>query len=463
MNLINHIERSKRHHEAVTVNHKKAGLASRADAQAARTASQKALRRLGPFLALMFAISILDRANVGFAKEALKADVGIGDTAFAFGAGIFFVGYALFEIPSNLMLHRVGAKLWLSRIMVTWGISSALMMFIHSNISFYVLRFLVGVAEAGFSPGVVLYCTYWFTKQDRGKALGIYYMGLPAALVIGSAVSGALMGGMKGYLGLHNWQWMFLLEGLTASAVGVVAYFYLASKPRDASWLTSEERDALECQLALEERERPRASSQHLISVLTNRLVVVFVAIYFAIQVGAYGVIFYLPSHIATIMATEMNTRVGLIVAIPWSCAFVALRIITKVADAKGNHRQYAMILLVLAAFGMVASTQTSHLILTTIAFSLAAIGFVVVQPLFWTLPTAYLNGRAAAAGIALIGSIGNLGGFVAPTLKTVAERAFGSQNAGMLFLSAIALVGVFLLAWVKQDLGNSRVLSRSI
>jgi MFS family permease len=210
------------------------------------SAVRKARLRLVPFLALMFALSMLDRSNVGFVKQALQMDSNIGDAAFALGAGIFFIGYAVFEIPSNLMLHRVGARVWLSRIMVTWGLASAAMMFAHNETSFYVLRFILGVAEAGFSPGVILYSTYWFPARERGKALGIYYFGLPVALVLGSPLSGYLMEVMGGHLGLHNWQWMFLIEGLAASVVGIIAFFYLVSKPRQAKWLTSAEKNALE-------------------------------------------------------------------------------------------------------------------------------------------------------------------------------------------------------------------------
>ena len=423
---------------------------SESNIQDLELASGKALRRLGPFLALMFAISIADRTNVGFAKEALKVDIGIGDAAYALGAGVFFIGYAIFEIPSNLILHRVGAKVWLSRIMVTWGVASASMMFTHNEASFYILRFLVGITEAGFSPGVVLYCTYWFTSKDRGKALGIYYMGLPAALVVGSALSGALMQVMKGYLGLRNWQWMFLLEGLAACGVGVLTFFYLDSRPRNAKWLTQAERDILESELATEEKEKRGESPRSILSVLTDRFVIGFVAIYFAIQVGNYGVIFYLPSQMASILSSDINAKVGMIVAIPWLCAFVALPIITGLADAARAHRQYATILLSVAAFGLIASTQMSQLIPTILAFCLAAVGFVVVQPVFWTLPTSYLEGRAAASGIAFIGSLGNLGGFVGPTLKTAAEKISGHRSSGMLFLSGIALVGAVLLNRMK-------------
>lgn len=411
------------------------------------SATCKARLRLGPFLALMFAISILDRSNVSFAKQALSADAHVNDAAYALGAGIFFIGYALFEVPSNLILHRVGAKIWLSRIMITWGIASALMMLVHSALSFYVLRFIVGAAEAGFSPGVVLYCTYWFPAQERGKALGIYYMGLPAALMLGSGLSGTLMQVMEGYFGLHNWQWMFLLEGLFAVIVGVIAFFYLASSPRQAKWLTDREREALEHMLCLEESAKQQHSPKTLFAILRNLRVLRLIAIYFTIQAGIYGVIFYLPSRMAEITGETIDSTIGVLAAVPWLCALLALRVITGIADKKKAHRRYAILTLTLATLGLIGSTQTSHLASTLLTFSVAAMGFVVVQPLFWTLPTAYLSGTSAAAGIAIIGALGNLGGFAGPTLKTAAENLFHTQQAGMLLLACIAGAGIALLA----------------
>jgi MFS family permease len=422
------------------------------DATKLSRALRKARTRLGPLIALMFAVSILDRSNVGFAKEALRADVHIGDAAYAMGAGIFFIGYALFEIPSNLILHRIGARVWLSRIMVTWGIASAMMMLVTGPSSFYLLRFLVGLTEAGFSPGVVLYSTYWFPARERGKFLGIYYMGLPAALTVGSAFSGLIMERMNGYLGLHNWQWMFLIEGLAASLVGCVAYFALPSKPADARWLKADECDALCHVISLEESIEKAHSPSDSVAVLRDSKVLRFILIYFAIQVGNYGVIFYLPSRIAELMGAHINSRAGILVAIPWLCALISLRPICGWADKLGRQRQFAAVLLFVASIGIAASAQTTHLTLALFAFSLAAVGFVVVQPIFWTLPASYLRGTAAATGIAMIGACGNLGGFVAPNLKTAAENVFHNQRSGMLTLAAVALCGVVLLTLRSGD-----------
>ena len=410
------------------------------------SAVSKARLRLAPFLALMFALSMLDRSNVGFVKQALMVDSNIGNAAYALGAGIFFIGYALFEIPSNLILHRVGARVWLSRIMVTWGLASAAMMFAHDETSFYVLRFILGVAEAGFSPGVILFSTYWFPASQRGKALGVYYFGLPVALVLGGPVSGLLLDVMGGQLGLRNWQWMFIIEGLAASVVGVIAFFYLASKPRDAKWLNADEKTALEAAIAAEDNRKTAHGPATALSALGNWQVLRFVAIYFAIQVSVYGVIFYLPTRISELTGMAIGAKVGLLTAIPWLCALISLRLITGIADARAKQREFAMAMLAMAATGIALSTLGHELVPVLMAFCLATVGFVVVQPLFWTLPTAYLSGTAAASGIALIGALGNLGGFIAPTLKTAVESAFHSQRAGMLALAIAGVVGVLLL-----------------
>jgi MFS family permease len=410
------------------------------------TAVRKARLRLAPFLALMFALAMLDRSNVGFVKQALQIDAGIGNAAYALGAGIFFIGYAVFEIPSNLMLHRVGAKLWLSRIMVTWGLASAAMMFVHDETSFYVLRFILGVAEAGFSPGVILYSTYWFPARDRSKALGVYYFGLPIALVLGAPLSGGLLEVTGGMHGLRNWQWMFIIEGIAASVVGVIAYFYLVSRPRDAKWLSEEERTALENAIAAEDRRKNAHGPSTALAALKDLNVLRFVLIYFAVQISVYGVIFYLPTRISELTGSAIGLKVGLLTAIPWLCALLALRFITGYADATGRHRLLAVCMLAMAAAGISVSTLGNEIAPVLLAFCVATVGFVVVQPLFWALPTAYLAGPAAASGIALIGSLGNLGGFIAPTLKTTVETLFHSQRAGMLALACAGVVGVALL-----------------
>jgi len=401
--------------------------------------------KLLPFLALMFALAMIDRSNVGFAKAALQADIGLSNAAFALGAGIFFIGYAIFEVPSNLMLHRVGARLWLSRIMITWGLVSAAMMFTHNETTFYILRFLLGVAEAGFSPGVILYLTYWFPAQRRGQAIGIYYFGLPMALMLGSPLSGWLLE-MHDIFGLTNWQWMFLVEGLAAVVVGIIAVFYLKSKPKDAPWLSEAEKAALTQELQAEDTLKLAHGPSNLMGLLRNGRVWKFISIYFTVQVSVYGVIFYLPTRIAELLGTKVGLEVGMFISLPWLCAAVVMYFVTRYADRKMAHLPMAICMLTLAAFGIAASALLDSFAPVLLAFCFAASGFVTVQPLFWTLPTGYLGGVAAAGGIALIGSMGNIGGFVAPILKAQTETWFTDPRAGMLALSLAGLVGVYLL-----------------
>ncbi|MGO2489774.1 MAG: MFS transporter [Pseudomonas taetrolens] len=400
--------------------------------------------RILPFVALMFAMAIIDRSNIGFAKHAFQADTGLSNAAFALGAGIFFIGYAVFEVPSNLMLHKIGARIWLSRIMVTWGLVSAAMMFAHDETSFYILRFLLGVAEAGLSPGVVLYLTYWFPQNQRGSAYGIYYFGVPVSLMVGGPVSGWLL--ETAQFGLTGWQWMFVTEGLAASIIGVFAFFYLTDKPRDAKWLNNEEKAAIEHELEKEHLQKANKGPSSWRAAMINPVVLYFTLIYFTIQVSVYGVLFYLPTRIAELLGTGIGLKVGLLTSIPWIATVIMLYAVTRYADRKGQQTRFAAIMLALAAVGMVGSTLSGSLPLVILAFCVAAAGFITVQPLFWTLPTRFLGGAAAASGIAVIGALGNLGGFLAPTVKTWAEGYFNNAHAGMYFLAGTALLGALML-----------------
>ena len=415
-------------------------------ALALSSAISKSRLRLLPFLILMYILAFIDRSNVGFAKAALQADTGLGDAAFAFGASIFFIGYAFFEVPSNYMLHRLGAKVWLCRIMVTWGLVSAAMMFAHNAETFYVLRFLLGVAEAGFFPGIILYLTYWFPAQSRGQALGLFYFGLPLALVLGSPLSGWLLD-FHGVFGLTNWQWLFVVEGLMASVVGIAAYFYLVNRPADASWLSVDEKQALQTALSEEDAKKKDSSPHGFLSALRNPRVLQFCLAYFTIQMSVYGVVFYLPTRIAGLLDGHVGLNVGLITAIPWICALVVTRLVTRYADRTGQHRRLAVCMLTMAALGIAASALGTSMVPVVIAFCFAAAGFVSVQPLFWTIPTSYLSGAAAAGGIALINSIGNLGDFLAPTVFGYLELKTGSTTGGLYSLTAVSVVtGLFLL-----------------
>ncbi|MFK3799898.1 MULTISPECIES: MFS transporter [unclassified Pseudomonas] len=403
--------------------------------------------RLLPFLLLMYIMAFLDRANVGFARQAFQVDTGISDAAFAFGAGVFFAGYALLEVPSNLIMHRVGAKLWMCRIMVTWGLVSAAMVFAHNETTFYVLRFLLGVAEAGFFPGVILYLTYWFPHAARGKAMGFFYFGAPLAFIFGSPLSGLLLE-LDGVLGSHGWQWLFAVEGLMASVVGIWAYFYLDNRPADAQWLSSDERKQLQAVLDAEDSQKQAHGS--VLKAMCQPAVLYLCVIYLLIQASVYGVVFYLPSQVAGLMGSKVGFMVGLVSAIPWVCALLAAWRVPAIADRTGQRRLVAAFTLVVSGLGIAASVAFTSPLLAILALCFAASGFIAVQPVFWTFPGSFLAGSAAAGAIALINSFGALGGFIAPIIKNWAEGAFQTPTAGLYLLSVTTLIAAALIMGIR-------------
>jgi len=391
----------------------------------------------------MYVLAFLDRANVGFAKEGLEANVGIGAAAYGFGAGIFFIGYALFEVPSNLIMHRVGARVWMARIMVTWGLIAAAMALVTGPVSFYVLRFLLGVAEAGFFPGVILYLTYWYPDHFRGRAMGLFYWGAPISFILGGPLSGALLE-LDGVANLQGWQWLFVVQGLMASAVGVWAFFYLDDKPSDAAWLSSDEREALQTWVREEEQVRQQRKHLSALSVLGDPRVLYFALIYFCIQLSVYGVVFWLPTTVGNIGGLS-SWQIGFITAVPWICAAVGVYLVSRASDRTGDRKRLAAACMAAAAVGIALSAVLSP-VLAVAALCLGAFGFIAVQPLFWTLPTNYLAGAAAAGGIALINALGALGGFVAPYFFGLVEANTGSITLALYTLAATTLVGGALL-----------------
>lgn len=407
--------------------------------------------RLLPLIVLMFALAMLDRSNVGFVKHYIELDAGISASAYALGAGIFFIGYALFEVPSNLILHKVGARIWLSRIMVTWGTVSIAMIFVRDSTSFYILRFCLGVAEAGFSPGVILFLTYWFPRSFRGQAYGWYYLGVPLALMIGGPFSGWLLESNINF-GFKNWQWMFIVQGTLTVIVGVIAFFVLVSKPDDAKWLNSSEKQILNTALLQDIQHQSALTKSGKTNVFADWKVWRFVFIYFTIQMSVYGVLFYLPTKLATLLNTHIGLQVGYYSAIPWVCTLILLPIITRYADRKANWNNMAVLMLLCAVLGIGLSTLMTQIYPFILTISLAVVGFIVVQPLFWNLPTQYLLGKSAAIGTALIGAIGNLGGFVAPILKNSIDQWWNNDIAGLVVLSLVGFVGVVLLLSLKME-----------
>ncbi len=410
-------------------------------------ATRKVFRRLIPFLLLMYVIAFLDRSNVSFAQAEFEADFGISAAAYAFGAGVFFVGYAVFEVPSNILLHKVGARWWLARIMVSWGIVAACFTFVQGPVSFYVLRFLLGVTEAGFFPGVILFLTYWIPARHLSRARGYFYMGIAIAGILGNPLSGGLLE-LNGVAGLRGIQWMFLVEGLLAVVVGIWSFFYLTDKPKDATWLPADERQALVETVQAEDAVKATGHApQNVLKTLANWRVLYFALIYFCIQVAVYGVTFFLPAQVTAITGQKLGFSASLVTAIPWVFGLASVAFFPGLADRTRKHRLIGTLLLLTTAFGIVISGALSETPVLAIAgLALAAIGFVAMQPIFWTLPTEYLTGYAAAAGIGLINALGNLGGFLAPNMRDYFKETAGG-NAGLYALAVGAVVGAVLFA----------------
>lgn len=404
----------------------------------------KAAWRLLPFLLLLYILAFLDRANIGFAKQTFLRDTGLSEAAYAFGAGVFFLGYALFEVPSNLILHRVGARVWMCRIMVTWGLVSAAMMFASSETVFYTLRFLLGAAEAGFFPGVILYLTYWFPARQRGPMLGLFYFGAPLAFIFGGPLSGGLME-LDGALGWRGWQWLFAVEGLLASVVGVWTYGYLTNRPAEAAWLEPAERKALQRAIDAEEAAKEAHNPRHVLAVLVQPRVLHCALIYLCIQVSVYGVTFYLPAQVERLLGAKAGLKVGLVTAVPWVCALLAAWGLPRAAVRFGRPRAWAVLALVASAAGIATST-TQQPALALVALCVAAAGFIAVQPIFWTFPTAELAGASAASGIAFINTCGAVGGFLAPNLRVWAEQGLRWPTAGVLALAASTVLAALLI-----------------
>ncbi|MGP5694163.1 MFS transporter [Brachybacterium alimentarium] len=416
---------------------------------ATTSATRKALTRLLPFLLLMYVIAFIDRTNIGFAEESLEVHAGLSTAAYAFGAGLFFIGYAVFEVPSNLIMHKVGARWWMARIMITWGIVAVLFMFTSGPTMFYILRFLLGVAEAGFFPGVILYLTYWFPRRRRAQATALFYMGLPIANILGGPLSGALME-LDGFLGMWGFQWMFLIEGLLAVVVGVIAFFYLTDRPARAAWLTEQERTELQATLDAEVEEKQQARHLSWWRALLNGRILYFCFVYFTIQLSVYGLTFFLPRQIAGIAGRDVGIIVGLLFAIPWVLGLAANFFSGRYADRTGQYRNAATVLLVVSGVGLLMTGLLGPPVLVMLGLCLAAIGFCSAQPIFWNIPTSYLSGAALASSIGLINGVGNLGGFVAPNLRVWVVEAFGTESAGLLMLAVMPLLGALFLAGTR-------------
>ncbi|MEU5628658.1 MFS transporter [Streptomyces tendae] len=430
---------------------------------AVQSAVRKIFRRVVPLFFVMFVANYMDRVNLGFAQDELRADVGLSAAAFGLGAGIFFIAYAIFEVPSNMLMERFGAKVWLTRIMISWGVVATAMAFVDSVEMFYALRFLLGVAEAGFFPAVIYYFSRWLPDSHRGRATSIFLMGSGTATVVVGPVSGALME-MHGIWGHAGWQWMFFIEGVFSVVLGFVVYRFLDSGVEQATWLTDEEKSGLVAAIDAEQDERDARRGEKAARVsrwklLADPQMLLFLWIYFAINVALYAVTFWLPSIVDDIGGVS-DFQVGLLTAVPWLCALVALFLSGRVSDRIGKRRPVLVVLLLLGGCGTLLAVFVSPWVGLG-ALCLAAMGFKPASPVFWTIPQSYLDARAAAPGIALINSIGNLGGFVAPTAFGIIEDTTGSTKGGLVGLTVVGFLAALSVLLVRGGGRNDRVRTR--
>jgi len=396
----------------------------------------KVTRRLVPLLVICFLAAFLDRVNVSFAALTMNRDLGLSSSAYAFGAGIFFLTYFVFEIPSNLLLERYGARLWIARIMFTWGVLSAANAFVAGPRSLYVVRALLGAAEAGFFPGIIFYLTLWFPEVYRARVVGRFMMALPLATVFGSPVSGALLG-LDGVGGLAGWQWLFLAEALPSLVLSVVVWRWLSDRAEWAPWLDEAERRWLVSRLDAERRARESRRRFTVGQALRDPRVLVLSAVYFGLVAGNYGVTFFVPQIVAAFGFSTLQT--GFLAAIPYAVGAVAMLAWARRSDRVKERRIHTAVPLVAIASSLVVVAASSSASVTIAALAVAAAGIYAGLPVFWTLPTAFLSGAAAAGGIALINSIGNLSGFVGPYAMGWFKDATGSYTIGLLVLAAMA------------------------
>jgi ACS family tartrate transporter-like MFS transporter len=416
----------------------------------ARAAIRRAVRRLIPFIFLSYVVAYIDRVNIGFAAIELQKDLGLSDAVFGLGGGLFFLGYCLFEIPSNLVLERVGARRWIARIMFGWGLVSMGMMFMTGPWTFYAARVLLGIAEAGFFPGVILYLTYWVPAAERARTGALFMTAAPIAVIVGAPVSQALLA-LDGWLGLRGWQWLFLLEGLPAVVLGVIAWQYLTDRPEQAHWLPDGERQALS---ALMDRERAERAARHTGSHLRTLLqgkVLLLCAIYFLNALVTYGVFLWLPRILREASGYGGAALSG-ITMIPFVVALVGMVLVGRHSDRTGDRKWHVAACALTAAAGLVLAVLfQDNTALIVLSFTLSQLGQRSIMSVFWAIPPIFLGGTAAAAGIAMINSIGNLGGAVGPTLIGFLRGSSGDYSSGLLSLAGVLVLQAILVASLRM------------
>jgi D-galactonate transporter len=415
---------------------------------------RKVTWRIVPFLMLCYVVAYLDRVNVGFAKLQMIDDLKFSDTVFGLGAGVFFFGYFLFEVPSNVILHKVGARRWIARIMITWAIISGAFMFVSSPLTFYVMRFLLGLAEAGFFPGIILYLTFWFPAQRRARIVCTFMTAIPVAGLIGGPLSGWIMERFAGVSGYAGWQWLFVLEAVPAVILGIAVLLYLDDGIRAAKWLNKDEQRLLEANI--EKEAQGKVEHPSLRAMFADRRVWLMALIYFCCVMGQYGLTFWLPTLIKTAGISGV-LNIGMFTAIPYALAVAVMLYLGRSSDKRGERRWHLVIPLLLGAVGLVGSALagSTNTAMAIVFLSIAAAGVLSSAPLFWSLPTAFLHGVSAAAGIAAINSVGNLAGFISPYLIGAVKDATKSTDIALYLLAGVLVAGAVIVMRIPPRLVN--------
>ena len=411
----------------------------------------KVKRRLLPFLIVCFFVAFLDRVNVGFAALQMNTQLGLTPRVFGFGAGLFFLGYFLFEIPSNLILHRIGARIWIARIMATWGVLACLAAFAYGQTSFLVLRFLLGIAEAGFFPGVLLYFSLWFPAGSRAGVMATFSLGSVVSLVAAPPLSAYLLH-LDGIAGLHGWQWLFLLEGAPSIVLGVVAFFFLTDSPERAAWLNRDEREWLTSTLLVQANNQGGAQHVSILQSLSNPQAVLLAFAAMANIIAMYGVTMWLPQIVKS--AGSLNDlQVGFVTSLPFLCAAIAMKINGAHSDRTGERRWHILLWAIAGAAGFVLAAVAGNAWIGLSGICLAAMGIWCTNTVFWVVPMRLFTGVAAAANLALINSIGNLGGFIGPYLTGEIRQLSGSYVAALLTLGgSLTLFGILMFFFLQKQ-----------
>ena len=409
--------------------------------------------RLIPFLFLLYVVAFVDRINIGFAALTMNQDLGITGQQYGLVAGIFFWGYFLFEIPSNLLLHKIGARVWIARILLSWGLIATLTGFARNLGHLYLARFLLGLAEAGYFPGVVLYLTYWFRRREQARMLAWFLTGFPVTSILGAPVSGLILDHVH-WLGLASWRWLLILEGAPAFLLGMLTYFVLPSRPEDAKFLSVEEKEWLRAELVKEERAKSTGQRHTAMEGIANPRVWHLVSIYFCMMIGSYTLSFYGPKLVKSLSSAYSNSLVGYLMMIPYVAAFVGMVLVGRSSDRRLERRYHAATCLLVGGVGFLSLSRV-HLPFTTIFFlSLLAVGYCSSLGPFWALPSEFLTGFSAASGIALINSVGNLGGFAGPYVVGFISQKTGTLYGGLAFAGFSMLVAAALVLFLPRIAG---------